>query len=341
MKKILTLLSLLLSVAVTAQNVGIGTNSPTQQLDVNGNLRVRNLANSTGQASSMVQVDAEGVLKLAKIDTVRANPTPTQTGTASTGTSATNDYPSAIAVSGNKICVVNYRSNTITLFDVSKGSPVFLGSAIVTPPTSGYYHPSDVAINGHKAYVISELAGALLSLQIFDISGNVPVQLNATAIGECWRIIIRGTKAYITTVSDRLEVHDLSSATPSLLGSASLGDGSRDFVLVGNKAYVINQSANALQVFDVTSDNPAFVTTVNTGFQPWAVTSDGARVYVVNRAGQSIEVFEISGAQPVSVGTTTLPYMPERIQLSGSRALLPRRHHTVRDAAGSPIKTES
>jgi len=320
MKKIVTLLSLLVSFAVSAQNVGIGTTNPTQQLDVNGNLRVRNLGNSTGQTSSMVQVDAEGVLKLAKIDTVRANPTPTLLGSAATGNGAASDYPIAMAANKNKLCVVNYISNTIDLFDVSAAIPVLLGTTTIEPAASGFYVPADVAISGDKAYVITQQSSVLQTLRIFDISGNVPVLTGWTAIEDCWRIIIRDTKAYVSTHGNKLLVYDLNGSTPSLLGSTTTGIGPRDFVLVGTKAYVINQSPNAMQVFDISSNNPVLLTTANTGTQPWAITSDGVRIYVANRGSQSIEVFEISGAQPVSVGATSVNYQLERIQLSGSRA---------------------
>ncbi|BDS15294.1 hypothetical protein [Aureispira anguillae] len=53
---------LMSSLPAFAQNVGIGTNSPTQKLDVNGQLRVRTLT-SGGNSDPMVVVDANGTFK--------------------------------------------------------------------------------------------------------------------------------------------------------------------------------------------------------------------------------------------------------------------------------------
>jgi hypothetical protein len=168
MKKIFALLLIISSFHLAAQNVGIGTTSPTEQLDVNGNLRVRGLSNASGQAASFMQVNADGILKLAKPDTLRANPTPASLSSVDVGNGSAHpsDYPSGVAVGGTKACVVNFSSSTLQLFDVSGTTPVLLGSA----PTNT--NPSDVAISGNKAFVIS--FGGLISLQIFDISGTTP-----------------------------------------------------------------------------------------------------------------------------------------------------------------------
>ncbi|RYF86088.1 MAG: hypothetical protein EON98_04725 [Chitinophagaceae bacterium] len=319
MKKLLLLACSFACLQLAAQNVGIGTTTPTHQLDVNGNLRVRGLSNTSGQATSFMQVDADGVLRLAKIDTLRANPTPVAAGNAGTGNGTASDYPSAIAVSGTKACVVNATSYTIDLFDVSGANPILLGSA--TTNNSGFVAvPSDVTIQETKAYVITQ-ASAFSSLQTFDISGNTPVRLSTMPIGDDgWRLVIRNGKAYITTANNILSVYDLSGSTPTLVGSVATGGAPRDFLLIGNKAYVLNSSSNALQVFDITANTPVYVTTVGTDVQPYGITTDGLRLYVANRNAMSIEVFDIAGNAPVSISRTPIGILPEKIKMDGSRA---------------------
>lgn len=319
MKKMLLFLCFFTSLCGFAQNVGIGTASPTQQLDVNGNLRVRSLGNTTGQAASFMQVDADGVLKLAKPDTVRANPTPVVSGSAGTGSGAASDYPSAVAVSGTKACVVNAKSYTVDLFDVSGATPVLLGSA-TTNNNNVVAVPSDVAIQGTHAYVITQASGTS-SLQTFDISGSTPVRLSLMPIGDDgWRLVIRNAKAYITTANNILSVYDLGGNVPALVGSVATGAAPRDFLLIGNKAYVLNSSSNALQVFDITANTPVHVTTVATDVQPYGIATDGLRLYVASRSVKSIEVFDIAGNAPVSISRTPIGILPEKIKMAGSRA---------------------
>ena len=81
MKKLLYIFTFI-SIGINAQNkLGINTSEPTHELDVNGTMRVRNLATTQPYNSSDVLVWAEnGVLKTT--DKGKVFPTvPTQTGT--------------------------------------------------------------------------------------------------------------------------------------------------------------------------------------------------------------------------------------------------------------------
>ena len=81
MKKLLYIFTFI-SIGINAQNkLGINTSEPTHELDVNGTMRVRNLATTQTYNSSDVLVWAEnGVLKTT--DKGKVFPTvPIQTGT--------------------------------------------------------------------------------------------------------------------------------------------------------------------------------------------------------------------------------------------------------------------
>ncbi|MBV7441229.1 hypothetical protein KRX57_07335 [Weeksellaceae bacterium TAE3-ERU29] len=69
MKKILFLSCLFSSLAFAQKNVGINTESPTETLDINGSLRVRDINTesstpTTIQNEKIVVADANGVLKV-------------------------------------------------------------------------------------------------------------------------------------------------------------------------------------------------------------------------------------------------------------------------------------
>lgn len=64
MKKSLRYLFLLLSVTSQAQNVGVGTNTPTERLDVNGNVNVRGtikIRGNAGNPGDLLQVGSDGI----------------------------------------------------------------------------------------------------------------------------------------------------------------------------------------------------------------------------------------------------------------------------------------
>jgi hypothetical protein len=217
-----------------------------------------------------------------------------------------------VAVGGTKACVVNFSSSTLQLFDVSGTTPVLLGSA----PTNT--NPSDVAISGNKAFVIS--FGGLISLQIFDISGTTPTFLGAAPIGIAgYRVIVRNERAYITTGDNKLAVYDVSGNTPAHLGFAATGSGPTDFVLNGNRAYVVNRAANAFQVFDISNNNPVLLATTGTEANPRGIVVTGNRAYVANFSAKTIQVFDLGVTLPVSVGSAAVDFNPERILVNGNR----------------------
>ncbi len=69
MKKILiSLMAVLSTVCLFAQNVGVGTTNPTKSLDVNGELRVRNFPAGNGLSDFYITVDANGNLRKVDAD---------------------------------------------------------------------------------------------------------------------------------------------------------------------------------------------------------------------------------------------------------------------------------
>jgi hypothetical protein len=155
-----------------AQNVGIGTTSPTQPLDVNGNVRVRAL---NGSSTRLVQADANGNLTpaaaLYPTDGAAAAPL------ASTTTGLNNPL---VALSGTLAVVLNRGANSLSLYDLSNPSaPVLRGT--LTDATN-LANAQEVATNGTVAAVLCNTAngnGSDIGLtRLFTLGSGAPALVN-------------------------------------------------------------------------------------------------------------------------------------------------------------------
>ena len=142
-----------------AQNVGIGITTPTQTLDVNGNVRVRG---TTGTGTRLLQADATGIVSPA------ATSYPA-TGTfaptlASTTTGLNNPL---VAVSGTLAVVLNRGAGTLSLYDVTNPAALVLrGTA------TGISGGVKVAMNGASAAVLC--SGSPYVVQLYTLGGGAP-----------------------------------------------------------------------------------------------------------------------------------------------------------------------
>ncbi|MBO2007758.1 hypothetical protein [Hymenobacter negativus] len=166
------LLLLALPFAAQSQNVGIGTTSPTQPLDVNGNVRVRAL---NGSSTRLVQADANGNLTPASAlyptDGAAAAPL------ASTTPGLNNPL---VALSGTLAVVLNRGASSLSLYDLSNpNAPVLRGT--LTDATN-LANAQEVATNGTVAAVLCNTAngnGSDIGLtRLFTLSGGTPALVN-------------------------------------------------------------------------------------------------------------------------------------------------------------------
>lgn len=146
-----------------AQNVGIGTTSPTQKLDVNGNLRVRSL---NGTDTRLLQVDADGNLSAAATAySATAAVTP---ALVSTVTGLNNPL---VAVSGTTAVVLNRGAGTLSLYDASNPAALVLrGTA------TGISTGVEVAISGNTAAVLCNVGTGYV--QLYALDSGTPTLMN-------------------------------------------------------------------------------------------------------------------------------------------------------------------
>jgi hypothetical protein len=149
-----------------------------------------------------------------------------------------------VAVNGEMVYTTDYFDGILQVFDVSDPStPTVVGTL---PGLSFVY---DIAAVGSMVYVTD-----FLGLHIIDASDPAaPLFKSFTNIGHANGVTVIGTTAYIAG-GDGLVVFDVSDpSAPYLLGSSHTPQPSRGIAVVGDIAFVADDSFG-LQIFDVTND---------------------------------------------------------------------------------------
>ena len=267
------LLLLALPMFAQAQNVGIGTTSPTQPLDVNGNVRIRAL---NGSNSRLVQADANGNL------TPTAALYPTDGASAAPLASTTSGLNNPlVALSGTLAVVLNRGANSLSLYDLSNpGAPVLRGT--LTDGTN-LANAQEVATNGTVAAVLCNTAngnGSDIGLtRLFTLSSGTPALVNTLVPAPGALSAVNGA---MTILGNRLfAVYDKA----------------------GNPG--------AFYVYDITT--PATATQLGTSltaggsFTPQAAAAAGSFVAVSSMYG-GVSIMNVSNpAAPAAVGSTGFP----------------------------------
>ncbi len=277
-----------------AGGVGIGTETPSQALTVDGSAALLGSGNLV----------LRGVY---------------------TNTMPYLDAPSAIDAAGSTIYVTSYSTNTLTIIDVSDpDNPQPIGAT-----TSNLNGPSDVQVMDGLAYITSELNHRLV---IFDTSNpSNPDSLGSTNhnLNNPKAVYISGKYAYVasfTGADDGLAIFDVTDPgeiSPKGFTSANL-DGTSDVYVVGNTAYVTSQNNDRLAIFDVSDPDDIIPRGYASGplNAPVAVQVRGSYAYVLGSSSNNLVVFNISNPDTITyVGeqSTTLT-RPQSLFVSGDHA---------------------
>ncbi|MBF9223099.1 LVIVD repeat-containing protein [Hymenobacter ruricola] len=293
-------------------NVGVGTPSPTQKLDVDGSLRVRGLSGSDYRLP-VVQPDGTLAVNAPLYGTSSVNNTISATGRVST-----DRDPTGVAVSGSIAYVVNYNGNTLQTFNVSDpASPVLLGSVATGS------RPNSVAVSGTRAYVVNFVGR---TLQVFDVANPAsPALLGSVGTSSTPRsVAVSGTTACVVN-SLELQLFDVANpASPALAGSVSTGTGANPYgvAVSGTTAYVVNYNSNTLQAFNVANPaSPALLGSVATGGGSRCVAVSGTIAYVANISNYTLQAFNVANpASPALLGSVQTDGPPYGVAVSGITA---------------------
>jgi hypothetical protein len=265
--------------------VGIGTDSPSQMLTVDGSALLLGGDNPVARGSY-------------------------------TSSWRLLDAPSAVYAAGNEVYVTSYSTNTLAIFDVSNPDSI----AYVGHSTSNLSGPSDLFVSGERAYVTSQLNNRLV---IFDVSNpSAPDSLGSTdeGLANPLALYVAGKYAYVVSngsaepdANDGLTVFDVSDPRHIRLTdfTSTYLQGTTDVVVAGSYAYVTSGSNNRLAIFDISDPRPGKIEAL--GFAtgsfvgPRAVFVSGQYAYVVAESSNDLVVFDVSDPNNIvtvgSIGT--------------------------------------
>ena len=321
---------------VHAQNVGIGTTSPTQTLDVNGTVRVRGL---TGTGTRLLQTDDSGNLSSA----AALYPTDGVAAAPLSSTIAGLNNP-LVAVSGTLAVVLNRGASSLSFYDLSTpGAPVLRGT--YTDATN-LANAQEVALNGTVAAVLCNTATANGTglTQVFALGSGAPVLAStlpapAALSASYGGIALVGSRLY--AIYDRggsygyFYVYDVSTPTaPTLLNpgtpcgtctTGNTGSFSPQTVAAAGTLAAVGNAYAGVTVLDV-SDPTAIKTvggTGNPGYngadQPVAMTT--STLCTLTIPSNQLATYSLSATGvPTLRSTFTTATTPVSVALSGSLA---------------------
>jgi hypothetical protein len=274
--------------------VGIGTNSPTSMLTVNGSAVIQG-----GSVISVSTIAAHYMLQ----------------------------DPRAVFASEDLIYVTGYATNTLSIWNVTDPT----NYALIGYTTSNLIRPQDTQVVGNRAYVISSSNNRLV---VQDVSNPAnPDSLGSTTdyLNNPVAVHVSGKYAYVASngLYSGLSVFDVTDPTAIVATdfiSSSL-QGTSDVFVSDTYAYVTSEQDNQLIVFDIS--NPSAVSmagyTSESLLAPIQVYISGIYAYVLSRDTNAVVIFDISDpTQIVQVGQVgqaeTGLIRPRSIYVSGDRA---------------------
>jgi trimeric autotransporter adhesin len=280
--------------------VGIGTDSPTEQLTVNGS----------------AEILGSGHLALRSVFTA-------------TGKVLQN--PSAVFASGTDIYVTSYATNTLSVIDATNlHAPSLVGYG-----TSQLRRPVDVFVAGQRAYVASQDENALVVFDVSDASFIDDALGDAGwGLAEPVAVYVSGNYAYVASqANDRLVVFDVTDPRhmfPAGFTTESL-DAPSDVHVSGGFAYVTSRDNNALAIFSQRGDSVVdraswdlrlvgFTSESLSG--PSAVHVRGNQAFVLSEYNHRLVAFNISNKASIArtgeIATTLR--RPRSLYVSGDYA---------------------
>jgi hypothetical protein len=275
--------------------VGIGTNSPTAQLTIEGGTLIR----------SRTPITVGLILSYSR----------------------RLQAPSALAAIGDMLYVTSYATNTLTIVDVTNPeNPRPIGYT-----TSGLHGPGDIQIKGDLAYIASKLNDSLVVLDISDPANPDGLGSSNMNLDGPVALQVAGNHAYVASSGsgggpDGLAVFEIADPQEVLsTGFISVTlDGTSDVYVAGDFAYVTSMNNDQLAVFDVSKpDSIAVKGAISDSLDaPVGVHVRDGYAYVIGKNSNNLVSFDVSDPDNITyVGQASAELThPRSLYISGDYA---------------------
>ncbi|MCB0768137.1 MAG: hypothetical protein KDB95_13090, partial [Flavobacteriales bacterium] len=308
------------------RRVGVGTNAPSQDLDVEGTFQLKD---GTQGDKKILTSDAEGNaswelvtpgglfgtggLPLPPVD---PEPCPRLSGTIGVGVD-----PRQVKTANDRVFVVSEGSDELFVVNVmDPDAPVMEGTLFMGPGSD----PNALAHSGNHLYVLCEGSDELKVVDIADPS--VPVLKGTLGIGTFpVSIVVENDLAYVVDFgSNDLKVIDVSDPDlPALLGSTVVGPSPGSVAVSGGYAFISKLGAGQLVVVDISDPSMPALTSGVLSLGPGPISSaiSGSYLYVVDYSSQDLKVIDVSSPLSPALSTSVpLGMSPNTVVVSGSYA---------------------
>lgn len=269
----------------TNSRLGVGTSTPSEALDVVGNV------NNTLRVDQLFSVVA-------------------------TGTTIAN--PLDIKIAGKYAYVLGGTSNSLDIFDVtSPTEPVHISTFVLADTTS-----RRLAVAGKFVYVVGD--SGLNIVDVADPTTPI-LKSTFGALPAKNGVVIAGKYAYMVSASgDAFQIFNVSDPTsPAAVSISNFGASPQAVAVDGKFAYIVNASTtgSTFSSVDVSdASNPVVLQQITTSPSPTDIVVQGGFAYVSNSSADTIQIINIKNPAAMTVAKTiTLAGLsaPSRLSISG------------------------
>ena len=208
--------------------------------------------------------------------------------------------PVAVSIVGTKAVVVNGDADTVTVVDLVAKAPI-----VTVPVGRG---PRGIASDGAShVFITNENAG---TISVLDLSSNTITQtvtLPAGSRPDSIQILTGGQFAVVTsrsTSTGNISIVNLTTgATTAVPVNASHSGGTSSVVLVGNTAYIANQTGGSVSVVPIQNNGAAGTVTtikVDIGARALAVDAKDNILAVTNEGSGVVVLVDLSTGQIIA-----------------------------------------